>query len=78
MKRSYEFEHDGEAIEYVVDRLSTFGWRRLWQIYRRMFKHGLAQSLRFQIVECIAQSEWDGIKTKADANRFINKELLGE
>ena len=44
----------------------------------RIFKHGLAQTLRFQIIECIAQSEFKKIKTKADANRFINQELLGE
>lgn len=78
---SIEFTDGNDVFEYIKEYLDEVDITQLTDIYERIFREGLAQTLRYQILENYVSYLYDTlekIKTTQDADLFIKQYILGE
>lgn len=78
---SIEFTDSNDVFEYIKEYLDEVDITQLTDIYERIFREGLAQTLRYQILEnyvSYMDDTLEKIKTTQDADVFIKRYILGE
>lgn len=76
-----EFTNGHDVFDYVKEYLDGLDITQLKAIYERVFLEGLAETLRYQILENYVSYMYDTIdkiKTTQDADVFIKQYILGE